>query len=98
MTLKIPDNADEVALDFEGHHIRLRTRGKMCGRDCSGCPHESVVIVVTYPADPRTGRRRKRELWAAPPSSSGQRPGPPRTRRVNVEERTSVRGPHTTGR
>ena len=87
MLLEVPSDADEVTVELAGHRVRVRTRSKYCGRGCSGCPHPSTVVEVLYPS----GRRR--ELWAEPPDWSGRRSGPPRTRRVRVEERVSVRGP-----
>lgn len=87
MRLNVPDDADDVTVELGGHSVRVRERSKFCGRGCGGCPHPSVVVEATYPS----GRRR--ELWAEPPTRSGRRAGPPRTRRVRVEERATVRGP-----
>jgi hypothetical protein len=94
--LDAPKDADEVELDFQGHRVRVRVRSRMCGRDCSGCPHEAVVVELAYPGAGKDGKRRRRELWGAPPDGRGQ--GPARTHRVNVHERPAIRGPRTTKR
>jgi len=74
-------------IDFEGHRVRLRVREKDCGRNCRGCPHQTTVAEVTMPSG------RVRELWGEPPTSSGVRAGPARTRRSVVYEKPAVRGP-----
>lgn len=58
---------------FEGHEIRVRERWRG--------DRAYVVVEVTFPSG------RKRELWAEPPTSSGLRAGPARTRRVEVRSR-----------